>query len=94
MSTITSIDAVEEIDIPEGYGFLSIPDSTGDTRIMWNPRDRDEVATAEAAFNEAKRKGMTAFKVDANTGESSGEKVTRFDKNMGKIIMVRQLVGG
>ena len=73
---------------------LHITDSTGDTRILWDPRNKDEVATAEAAFDAAKAKGMLAFRVDDTTGEKTGEVIRRFDKKAGKIVMVRQTQGG
>lgn len=82
----------EELVIPEGYALLSILDSTGDTRIMWNPKDKDERATAEAAFDKAKEKGMIAYSVGEN-GEP-GEVLTSFPKKAGKVIMAPQLVGG
>lgn len=73
---------------------LHIMDSTGDTRIMWDPRNKEEVSVAESAFNAAKAKGMVAYTVDANTGEKTGEVIRKFDKKAGKIIMAPQLVGG
>jgi hypothetical protein len=73
---------------------LVITDATGDTRIMWDPRNKDEVATAEAAFDAAKAKGMLSYSVDAETGERTGEVIQKFDKKLGKIIMVRQTRGG
>lgn len=72
---------------------LSIPDSTGDNRIMWDPRDADEVAIARKAFNEAKKKGMLAYAVNAD-GEKTGEVIREFDPTRSKIIMTKQLVGG
>lgn len=72
---------------------LSITDGTGDTRIMWDPKDKDEVASAKAAFDAAKGKGMLAYKVD-DEGGRTGEVIREFDKKAGKIIMVRQPVGG
>ena len=72
---------------------LSITDATGDTRIMWDPRDADEVATARKAFDEAKKKGMLAYSVDPTDG-SKGEVIRAFDPQAGKIIMARQTVGG
>lgn len=77
-----------------GLHFLSIADSTGDTRIMWNPRDKDEVATAKAAFDAALGKGMLAYSVDPGTGDSSGEVVRKFDAKLGKVIMTKPLQGG
>lgn len=72
---------------------LSITDGTGDTRIMWDPRDKDEVAAAEAAFDRAKEKGMLAYAVDDDGGRT-GEVIRKFKKTAGKIIMVRQPQGG
>ena len=89
-----SIDTrTEELVIPEGHGFLSILDPTGDTRIMWNPRDKDERKTAEAAFDAAKARGMVAYSVGEN-GEPGEVIQGGFPKNAGKIIMAPQLVGG
>jgi hypothetical protein len=72
---------------------LHITDANGDTRFMWDPNNKDEVDTAKAAFDAAKSKGMLAYKVDAD-GKRTGEVISRFDKKLGKIIMVRQLAGG
>lgn len=77
---------------PEKH-LLSITDATGDTRIMWNPNDTDEVDTAKAAFDAAKKKGMLAYAVN-NDGGRTGEVIREFDKDRGKIIMVRQTQGG
>lgn len=72
---------------------LHITDSTGDTRIMWDPNNKDEVDTARAAFDAAKAKGMLAYAVN-DDGTKSGEVLRRFEKTRGKIIMTRQLQGG
>ena len=94
MSTATPEKVDDLVVIPGEQHWLSIPDSTGDTRIMWDPRNKDEVAAAEAAFNEAKGRGMIAYVVDAGTGEATNEVVRKFDKKMGKVIMARQTQGG
>jgi hypothetical protein len=73
---------------------LHITDATGDTRIMWDPRNTDEIETARAAFNAAKEKGMAAYAVDPNTAERTGEIIRDFDPQRGKIIMIKQLQGG
>lgn len=71
---------------------MSILDSTGDTKIMWNPRDDDEVDTAESAFDKLVKKGFRAFRVDAKG--KAGERIDKFDSKAEKIIMVPQLAGG
>jgi len=52
------------------------------------------VATAQAAFDAAKAKGMLAYSVDPDSGERTGQVIREFDKKAGKIIMIRQPVGG
>lgn len=73
---------------------LHITDETGDTRIMWDPAVKDEVAAAKAAFKTAKDKGMLAYSVDPDSGGRTGEVIREFDPQAGKIIMVRQTRGG
>ena len=90
MSSITQEKDLTEV--PEGYGLLSIADPTGDTRLMWDPRNKDEVETAKAAFKKAQDKGMLAYLVGED-GEQ-GEVIREFPKKAGKLIMTRQLVGG
>ena len=73
---------------------LHIMSGEGDTRLMWDPRNADEVDTARTAFNAAKEKGMLAYSVDPNSGEKTGTVIRDFDPQQGKIIMAPQLVGG
>ena len=80
-------DTIEEKHV------LSIADPTGDTRIMWDPRSKDEVSTAKAAFDAAKKKGMLAYTVDPESADK-GEVIQKFDPQAGKIIMSRALQGG
>jgi len=83
---------VEQTVIPEGTGLLAVLDSTGDTRIMWDPARPDEVEMAQDAFKKAKKKGYVAHKV--GTDGEPGEVIRDFDPRAGKIIMTPQLVGG
>lgn len=80
-------------DVPAGYVALSIPDPSGDVRIMWDPRNKDEVKTAEKAWADARGKGMVGHLVGAEDGEP-GEVTREFPKKAGKVIMVQQLAGG
>lgn len=73
---------------------LHITDPTGDTRIMWDPANADEVATAKAAFKKGQDKKMLAYRVDPDSGNRTGEVIRHFDETAGKIIMVKQTVGG
>lgn len=73
---------------------LIITDATGDSRHMWDPGNPDEVATARAAFKQGKKNRMLAYAVDPETGGRTGEVITEFDPELGKIVMVRQTRGG
>lgn len=78
--------------IAEEKSVLHITDATGDTRIMWDSRDKEETRLAKDAFDAAKAKGMLAYAVNENGDK--GEVIRRFDPKAGKIIMTRQLQGG
>jgi hypothetical protein len=65
----------------------------GDTRVIWNPRDADEVAAARATFDElVKEKHFLAFKVQRGGGK--GEQVTEFDPAAEKLIIAPPMAGG
>jgi len=85
--------SVDTQTAPEGKATLSIPDPTGDTRILWDPTNRDEVDLARAAFEQAKAKGMAAFAVNPADGSQGGQ-IREFDPEAKAIVMVRQLQGG
>lgn len=89
-------DTVTNVGTETGTGehSLHITDASGDTRLMWDPRNRDDVAAAKAAFDAAKGRGMVAYAVDPMSGDKTGEVIRAFDETQGKIIMVRQLQGG
>lgn len=74
-------------------GEMSILDSTGDTKVMWDPDNQDECEAAEAQFNSLKKKGYTAFEV-GNKGKKSDEQIETFDPELGKMIMVPAMRGG
>lgn len=71
---------------------MHVLDDTGDTKLMWNPRDKDEVKTAKRTFRELSEKGFRAFRVDASGGQ--GEQIDAFDKDAEKIIFIPQMAGG
>lgn len=74
-------------------GELSIMGRPGDTRIMWNPRDRDEVENARRAWDDLVRnKRFLGFRVKRD-GEK-GEQVREFDPEASKLIIVPPMAGG
>jgi hypothetical protein len=73
-------------------GTLHIMDRTGHTSITWDPSNEFEVGMAKDAFNRAVKGGYQAFNVDED--DERGSRLTKFDPQAGKIMMVPQLVGG
>lgn len=71
---------------------MEIMDRTGHTTTRWNPNDPDEVAVAEAMFEEMTAKGYRAFRVESV--EQKGGILTSFDPNAAKMILVPHLQGG
>lgn len=65
----------------------------GDTKVMWNPRDPDEVQTARKAYERLVRKGFRAFRVGSD-GKAITPAMTEFDPNAEKIILAPQMAGG
>lgn len=71
----------------------------GDIRLMWDKDNRDEIAVARTAFDEAMaqrgprgQRLNTAYRVLRN-GEP-GDIVTEFDPNAEKLIVAPQMSGG
>lgn len=73
-------------------GELAIIDSTGDTKVMWDKDNDDEIEAAEDQFDALIEKGFTAYSVKKD-GEKN-RKITKFDPAAGKIIMVPKIAGG
>lgn len=75
-----------------GGGELCILDETGDTKIIWDAKNVDEVAAAKVQFDTLRRKGFLAYKV--NKKGEAGEMITEFDATAERIILSPPLVGG
>jgi hypothetical protein len=74
-------------------GEMAILDGSGDTKIIWNSDNEDEVENAKRTFyNLVKEKKYLAFSVDKK-GEK-GEQVKTFDPDMEKLILVPPMKGG
>lgn len=65
----------------------------GDTKVIWNPRDEDEVTNARRTFDElVGEKRFAAFRVRERGAR--GEQVTEFDPDAEKLIIVPPMAGG
>lgn len=71
---------------------MCIIDHTGDTKLIWNSDNKDEVEAAKDMFDKLKKKGYIAFSVKANGDK--GDALTKFDPDAEKIIMAPPAVGG
>lgn len=71
---------------------LEAMDASGDTKITWDSANADEVAAARETFIELRRKNFHAFAVKKNG--DAGMRITAFDPDAERIIMVPQLAGG
>jgi len=71
---------------------MAVMDSTGDTKLIWEEENRDEVEAAREMFDSLKRKGYLAYAV--NKKGDKGDVLDRFDPSAEKIIMSPQLKGG
>lgn len=72
-------------------GNLSILDAKGDIKIKWDADNREEIKLAEKAFDDAKAKRFTAFKME---GRVKGSIMKKFDKNAESILMTPPMLGG
>jgi len=73
-------------------GELRILGKEGDTKVIWDPENRDEVKAAREQFDALKGKGFLAFEVK-NKGDK-GSEIKKFDPEAGKIILTPPIMGG
>lgn len=64
----------------------------GETKIIWDPENNDEVENARRTFDDLRKKGFAAFAVGL-TGKRT-EQVNEFDPSLRKLIMAPALRGG
>lgn len=64
----------------------------GDTKLIFDPDNEDEVEAAEEQFDTLIMKGFTAYSVQKDG--SQGKKMKGFDRKAGRIILVPKLKGG
>ncbi len=73
-------------------GELSVMGREGDTKIIWNSENDEEVANAKKSFTDLLAKGFSAFKVKKDG--SKGVQIREFDLESERIILVPQMAGG
>lgn len=74
-------------------GEMAIMGKEGDTKIIWDQNNNDEVENAKATFDRLRGKGYLAFKVVGKEGDK-GEQMNDFDPKVERIIFAPQLRGG
>ena len=73
-------------------GTMHVLDRKGDTKVIWDPKNEDEVEAAEAQFDTLIDRGFLAFSVKKDG--KKGKQIDEFDPKAGKIIMVPKIAGG
>ena len=74
-------------------GTMSVLTGAGDTKLMWDSENRDEVQAARDHFDDLLKKRYLAFKAEGREG-TRGEQIRKFDPDLERIIMVPPSVGG
>ncbi len=74
-------------------GEMAVMGTCGDTKVIWDQGNADEVQNARETFNRLVReKKYLAFSV--KQGGEKGEQVREFDPLAGKLILVPPMQGG
>lgn len=74
-------------------GQLRVLGASGDTKIEWNPKDKDETKEARKMFDKlVKTKSMTAWKIDRKGRKD--KQLKEFDPSAGMILLVPPTKGG
>jgi hypothetical protein len=74
-------------------GVMKILSTSGDDKISWDPRYKEEVEFARKQFDELLAKGYLAFSIDKKD-KTKGQKITEFTPLAGEIIMTPPMRGG
>jgi hypothetical protein len=73
-------------------GEMAVMGRRGDTKVIWDRNNADEVAAARRQFEELTGRGFAAFSVKKN-GEQD-RRIREFDPEAEKVILVPQMAGG
>ncbi len=71
---------------------MRVVNTTGDTKIIWDAANPDEVAAAKTQYDSLVGKGFKAFSVGKAGKED--ELLTAFDKDLERIILTPPVRGG
>lgn len=74
------------------HGALHVLDHTGDTKLIWDRKNEDEVEAAKEMFKKLRKKGYLAYTVTKDG--SKGEVIKDFDPDAEKIILSPPIAGG
>ena len=90
---------VTTIEIDPHLRTMVIMDRSGHTTVTWDPRNPSSCADAKREFDRLIREGYQAFQMNvvAENGvvvEEKGNRVTEFDPQAGKLMLVPHLQGG
>lgn len=89
----TAIRFTDEATGRDYTGALEVLDSTGDTRLIWDRDNPDEVENARAMFQKlTKDRKYSAFK--AKRDGSQGERMDTFDPAAERMLLIPQYQGG
>lgn len=83
---------MEENKTEEPKSEMRIISGEGDTKVIWDPGNTDEVCAAKAQFDSLIEKKFSAFEVK-KSGDP-GKQIKKFKPKAGKIIMVPPIAGG
>lgn len=77
---------------------LDVMDSSGHTSVTWDPANPESVADARREFERLVRDGYQAYRM-ASVGEhavveTTDERITEFDPEAGRILLIPHRVGG
>ena len=72
---------------------MSVLGREGDTKVIWDANNPDEVDAARRTFDDLRRRGFTAFSVKGKDGERD-RVITTFDPAAERIILVPRVAGG
>jgi hypothetical protein len=71
---------------------LKVEGGAGDTKIVWDKNNADEVQSARETFDRLRGKGFSAFAVTRTGGK--GTMISEFDPDAEKIILAPRFAGG